>query len=955
MACVHPSIYNKQTTPVLVWALGCLLYALLFCTNSYATHFPPISQFDPSTYNAGNQNWMLDQGSDAPIFAANNEGLLLYNGVQWEVFSSPNGTILRSVKVVGEKVYTGSFMDFGYWEQQGTGQYFYTSLVSQLKLQLGADEQFWNILSHNNHLYFQSLRQLYVVDKKHQRVKKIAHPKGISQIFKVRNALLYHVNGEGLFKIENGVSIPYNQQEVTANNRIINIFSTDEGIKILTKENGFYELENGQFKKWNIPATNLLNSVDIFSGIQLKNGGFAIGTIAKGLIILDKTGRLQYQINQTNGLSNNTVLSLLEDQANNIWLGLDNGIDCVNLASPFMEYVDKKGILGTVYTSIVFNNKLYVGTNQGLFEKAINDAGDFKLVPKTNGQVWTLFSYDNHLFCGHNNGTFLVQNNQAQLVANTPGTWRVAAIPNQPNKLIQGNYSGFNVLVKKNNTWMFSHAIAGFGGSAQQFVFFKDKLYLNQYTKGLLSLKLDEKLRRVTKSTWVETDLTTGNAGLVLFNNQLHYACRNGIYILNSEKEVFEKEQQLSNYLAENEQVPRKLISDTHNSMWLFTKTGILHFSQQQTKNTSISEIWVDAKLLKPMHGYENIARLALDTFLIGLTNGYVAIDLNRLDKLDHTYEVGISSVKMQVTEQEPNAPKVITDKTTLGKFHYKNNNIHFVYHVPQTLKYQPIKYQYWLEGNQETWSNWTDKPTVTFANLSHGNYQFKVRAKIGKHLTQNTAIYNFKINTPWYYHPLAWLLYLLLFCLVAYLINNWYKKYYSQQQQALLDKNRKEMELLRLKSEQELMQLKNEQLQLEIKSKNKELGATTMNLIKKNEFLIETRELLETGKNKNKATIEKVINTINEELENEETWEFLKKAFENVDKDFFQKITNKHPQLTPNDLKLCTYLRLNLSSKEIAPLLNMSVRSMETKRYRLRKRMELPHDVNLVEYILSI
>jgi DNA-binding CsgD family transcriptional regulator len=67
------------------------------------------------------------------------------------------------------------------------------------------------------------------------------------------------------------------------------------------------------------------------------------------------------------------------------------------------------------------------------------------------------------------------------------------------------------------------------------------------------------------------------------------------------------------------------------------------------------------------------------------------------------------------------------------------------------------------------------------------------------------------------------------------------------------------------------------------------------------------------------------------------------------------KKVKLAHPSLTPNDLRLCAYLRLNLSSKEIAPLLNISVRSIEIKRYRLRKKMELPHETGLVEYILSI
>ncbi|NDB02453.1 MAG: hypothetical protein EBY38_02115, partial [Flavobacteriaceae bacterium] len=85
------------------------------------------------------------------------------------------------------------------------------------------------------------------------------------------------------------------------------------------------------------------------------------------------------------------------------------------------------------------------------------------------------------------------------------------------------------------------------------------------------------------------------------------------------------------------------------------------------------------------------------------------------------------------------------------------------------------------------------------------------------------------------------------------------------------------------------------------------------------------------------------------------EDWEFFEQAFNHADKKFFKRIKEKHPALTPNDLRLCVYLRLNLSSKEIAPLLNISARSVEIKRYRLRKKLDLERDINLSEYVINL
>jgi DNA-binding CsgD family transcriptional regulator len=165
---------------------------------------------------------------------------------------------------------------------------------------------------------------------------------------------------------------------------------------------------------------------------------------------------------------------------------------------------------------------------------------------------------------------------------------------------------------------------------------------------------------------------------------------------------------------------------------------------------------------------------------------------------------------------------------------------------------------------------------------------------------------------------------------------------------------NKRQLEVKQLENEQQLMKIKNDQLILEMDNKNRELAVSTMNLIKKNELLSLIKDDLKKTEDSSR-NIKTVISTINKNINEEDTWNLFKDAFNNADKDFLKKIKALHPALTPNDLRLCAYLRLNLSSKEIAPLLNISVRSVEIKRYRLRKKMDLPHEQGLVEYILSI
>jgi DNA-binding CsgD family transcriptional regulator len=191
------------------------------------------------------------------------------------------------------------------------------------------------------------------------------------------------------------------------------------------------------------------------------------------------------------------------------------------------------------------------------------------------------------------------------------------------------------------------------------------------------------------------------------------------------------------------------------------------------------------------------------------------------------------------------------------------------------------------------------------------------------------------------------------MFALLWIIIHNSYKIYYNKQQLKVLKKSEEDISLRELESSQKLMKLNNEKLKLDIESKNRELAISTMSLIKKNEFLNDIKNEL---KDKDGVQdLKKVIKIIDKNLNNTDDWKLFEEAFNNADKDFLKHIKSLHPNLTPNDLRLCAYLRLNLTSKEIAPLLNISYRSVEVKRYRLRKKIDLPHESSLTSYILEL
>ena len=926
-----------------------LLFFILFSTV-FSQDLPPIIKYAPSTYGAGNQNWMMSQDQNQFIYFANNEGLLEFNGSIWKLYPSPNETITRSVKVIDDKIYTGSYMEFGFWKRKADGLLKYYSLSGQIKSKILDDEQFWNILNYDQWVIFQSLNRIYIYDTKKGSFKIIAPSSGIIKSFHTDTAIYYQTQNEGLYEIEAGKSKIIASATMLKDNRIVNIFPTEDGLLLATQTKGFYKLSARVFSKFPTDIDSQLVEGSVYS-CELLSDGYAVGTVSNGIFILSNEGKLKYHISQRKGLSNNTVLSLFQDNEKNLWAGLDNGINCINLKSPIQSFVDDSGVIGTVYASQLYKGKLYVGTNQGLFYKTYQSNEDFQFVKGTKGQVWSLFTYDNTLFCGHDRGTFLIDNGSAQPLFLKSGTWKFEKVPGNKNLLLQGNYYGITVLEKLNNQWQFRNKINGFDYSSKYFEITKAfEIYVSHEYKGVFRLETDVKLQKMKKVTTYKKPTKGKNASLVKFNNAIYYAYKEGVFKLNNRTKEFEKESVLSSVFEKDEYTSGKMIVDNSNKIWLFSKNYISYYSANKLSNQlKQNSIPIPASLTNSMLGYENITQMAPFTYLFGTTDGYYTMNINEL--AFENYKVSITNV----SSSELDGPLKNNDVKKEGQFSHSENNISLSFTVPEYNKYINTEYQYVLEGYQDKWSNWNVKSSVNFKNLPSGDYVFKVKAKFGNSNLENTIVYAFTVLKPWYGTNLAIIIYIILGIILIKLLLNEYNRYYRKQKEKLIEENNVLLEIKELENEQQLMRLKNEQLSQSVEEINKELAASTMSLNSKNEMLAFIQEDLKNTTESESRSIKSVISTINKNITGKDPWSVFQEAFDKTDKDFLKKVKEIHPSLTANDLRLCAYLRLNLSSKEIAPLLNISVRSVEIKRYRLRKKMDLQHEQGLVEYILAV
>jgi len=309
--------------------------------------------------------------------------------------------------------------------------------------------------------------------------------------------------------------------------------------------------------------------------------------------------------------------------------------------------------------------------------------------------------------------------------------------------------------------------------------------------------------------------------------------------------------------------------------------------------------------------------------------------------------------------------------KTDGDIYSHNQNSLRFEFVAPEYRNAGLVTYSYMLENYDDEWSNFAVENIKEYTHLPKGHYTFKVRAKNELESTVAECTYVFTIEPAWYETKIALFIYFLMFlgalAGMLFLVNHRYKKGardMEMQKEKELQEQKKHFDAETTEKKNEIKELKNQQLQYELRHKSQELASSTINLIRKNEILLEIIESLSKVSDDIKANndsaavltrLQKMERNIRQNIENDDNWKRFEENFDLVYENYLKRLGDLFPDLSVSDKKLCAYLKMDLSSKDIAALFNISVRSVEMSRYRLRKKIDLDRDVNLVEYLQKI
>ncbi|MCO5936533.1 transcriptional regulator [Mucilaginibacter sp. RB4R14] len=935
--------------------------------------------YEKRQYNAGTQNWKIRQDAQGRMYLANNEGVLVFDGSYWQLYPLPNKTIVRSLEFgADKKLYVGGQDEIGYFAPAKNGRLVFTSLKNLIPKTDQAFSDIWDIAAYGNDIFFRTHDKIFRYSN-----SKITIYHSPSWLFlgTYGSKLLAHDEQKGVLALTNGSWTPFIAKADLPNGFYITSISkfNDTTGLVTSAKDGLFLLTGNKLNYFNLNGTGIDNHQHFSGATALNDGTYLVGTYVNGIYQFDKTGNIIENIGKKEGLQNINVRCMYTDANHNVWLGLDNGIDYIaynNAVKHINPLIFKDG---GGYGAALFKNNLYFALSNGVYQlpvKGISDLSYLKNDFKTTGegQTWNMVEVNGRLLAGKDDGLFEIMGDRLSPIYNVTGFWTFQALKNKSGEslIAAGNYYGVRLFDNKGATLIDKGSLGKYYESARFMQVDEHNLIWTSHPyRGVY--KLDPNTGQVKTYTKDEGLPSTLNNFVFKIKGRIVIASEKGIYEYDAATDRFVQSAQFKKIFGDRSL--RYLKEDAAGNVW-FVQGKSVGVADYTSAPTIINIPELNNRILS---GFENIYPVNANNVFVGSENGFYHINYAKykqnirpinvyIRRVKATYGVdsllyggyftGVSDDKEQAAENTPSLT-------------HNWNSLHFEYSSPIFEEQSNAEYSYLLDGFDKEWSEWSKRPDKDYTNLPAGNYTFKVKARNHQNNESAVATYVFVINPPWYQTVWAYLLYSVLIAGVLYYIYKLQEASHikKQQKQLLIQQQKNEEEQKQIaylhqleleRSEKEVVKLKNDKLQSEIEFKTSELASAALNLVQKKEFILKVKEELQHLQKLGRemvetAEIKKILRLLAEENKLNEEWEQFSIHFDKVHSNFLSVIKDRYPSINQQELKLCAYLIMNLSSKEVAQLMAISVRGVEISRYRLRKKLQIPTEMNLFEFLFNI
>ncbi|MCQ2135693.1 MAG: hypothetical protein MJY67_02130 [Bacteroidales bacterium] len=921
---------------------------IYFCMTCMASEIEPIvSNYNKKDYHYAAQNWSVGYTREGILHFANNDGLLSFDGIKWQLSPLPENKGLRSILCTvndgKDRIYVGSFEEFGYFESQSDGKSLYTSLSGALKDKIMSNDEIWTILELDGKIFFHAFTNGYLYNPQDGTITHRHYPAFVESVAMGRGSVIY-TSAYSLSTLdpESGEIRPVKNLPFTG--RMVSVIPQDDFDLIITLNEGIWKYDGKNFSKLTTDIDSELEECSV-NRARLINGDIIIGSTLKGCYRITTAGESVWKISTSDRLQSNTILGIGEDIDGNIWLAMDSGVACVggNTKVKLLNTSDES--IGTIYCTYFDAPYLYIGTNQGLYMMRRPESGSGKRATKRlspiKGNVWFIDKFDEQIICGANDATYELSEGKvtAQLADVAGGSCMDSGMIHNKEVLVMGSYTDLCVFVKKNGRWVFSHRVEGFMEPVSSIdIDFLGNIWAGHMHKGFFRISLSEDLTAVSSMERFDSFEEGQSAKRIHINNIMGRT----VFSDGSQTCTYgDMTGHIIPYEAINSRLGRfagaeKIRKHEGDRYWLIKgeEAALADFSTPDSINivkvvpyalfgASVIDQRQDIKFSS-----ESSALFSLDSG-IGILEDFSPVPVGGEQRL--------KIMHIALSDRQKLNPH-FADMSSTPVIRYKDRLMTIFFCCPRFSPVGDTRYAYTLEGRDKVWNDLGSIEELELNYLKPGRYTLHLKAFNGAMEEIGALSLGFKIRNPFYLTPFAYLIYMLLLFGFVYVVIGYIQRNAKAKENELINKN----------------------LEDELKAKSKLIATNTMSLIRKNEILSEIKEevekqKLELGDSYPDKYYRKLLGTIESQISSEEDWKIFQHNFDRIHSGFFAILKERYPDLTSADLRFCAYLCLNLTSKEIASMMNISLKGVEAARYRIRKKIGLPSEESLTGFMMNL
>lgn len=954
---------------------------LLFIVFSLSAHLnaasfrPIITNFTPNEYGqeAGLQNWDCTQDEGGTMYFANNRGLLVYDGHHWEKVLTPDNTLVRSVKAIGNRIYVGTYAQFGYFERDAYGTLRFTSLLPFLKGYTMQHEEPWNIIAYDGKIYFQSFASIIVYDPKANGGHGEAHavcPKGQAPLYlhRTRNRLWAQIIGGDYCSFDGRrYQSVISRADVGQDDVVANVDLKRLGSMLLaTVSHGLYLYDgHGTVKPFVTDIDQQLKRENVNRMTLIDDHTIVIGTILGGIYAIDLQGHRLWHYRMPDGLVNNSVLRLFCDGNHNVWACLDGGIALIHSGLPFtyLSPVPWDQPIGMVYDLHIVNHQLLMATNQGLYTYGLNATEmSPQLVQGTQGQNWHITAIEKQLFVGSNNSTYEYSNGALTRIAgfSTSSTSIQECTLYGKHILLETSYNNLRIYRKDAaGRWQMSHNVEGLAAPVRNCIVAGDgEIWAANLHKGYFRLRLSQDLRRVKEISFherVDSTSTASTCYVMSIKGHVVIADQERLYIYDDMTDRVVPFDRLNDVLPETGNI--HYATPYNGGYWITGKSGFAFVTakhedfvlQHYIPLTMTGLLGNDTRALTYIdgqHAYFNMA------------NGVLRYNLHQrpAKQTQQSHVMLLQGIYLDRDGKEQ--PLRLSDVMN-GKARVENNvKLRFSYPDYDHLS---LHFRFTLSQGSSKRVIMQDHPLFEVNNLDFGHYVLRVEAIAAGGQVVDALQVKFRVKVPWYLSFWAFLFYIAAVTSLAWLYGHVHTRRALARQKSAFEADAREQHIKVLEQERVIADQQRQILETELSSQSKELASLALDTLSKEQVIDSLRDTMQEqqrsqrGGHFSQRDLTPLMQRMRQAEGNLEFWSIYQKNFDLIHEHFFRNLQERYPTLTTTDLKFCALLRLNLSTKDIAKFANISVRGVESARLRLRRKFDLQPEQNLVEFLISM